>query len=149
MAAKPDGSYLLKTDRTDLGAEEAWHIHSLLTRAENAFRTIKSPLAERPIFHQLKDRVRAHIFLCMLAYHLLVGSRRRPCTTKGVHTSWGTVRDMLKTHQVVTVVLPTLDGRVLKIRRATKPEPEQLELYAKLNVPCEPIKPKKTWLKEG
>lgn len=45
------------------------------------------------------------------------------------------------------MVLPTVDGRVLKIRRATKPE--HLELYAKLNVPFEPIRPKKTWLKQA
>lgn len=50
---------------------------------------------------------------------------------------------------VVTMVLPTSDGRVLKIRRATKPEPQHLELYTKLNVPPEPIKPKKTRLKQG
>jgi transposase len=67
VAERLDGSYLLKTDRADLSAEEAWHLYSLLTRAENAFRAMKSPLAERPIFHQLKDRVRAHIFLCVLA----------------------------------------------------------------------------------
>ncbi|MDN5348165.1 MAG: hypothetical protein PWP65_1729 [Clostridia bacterium] len=147
-AEKLDGSYLRKTDRTDISAEEAWHIYSLLTRTENAFRAMKSPLAEKPIFHQLKNRVRAHIFLCVLAYHLLV-TIEKTLHDQGVHTSWGTVREILKTHQVVTVVLPTPDGKVLKIRRATKPEPEQMELYAKLGVPAESIKPKKTWLKQG
>lgn len=147
-AEKLDGSYLLKTDRTDLSAEEAWHIYSLLTRAENAFRAMKSPLAERPIFHQLKERVRAHIFLCVLAYHLLVAIEKT-LHDQGVSTSWGKVKEILKTHQVVTTVLPTADGRVLKIRRATKPEPQHLELYTKLNVPPEPIKPKRTWLKQN
>jgi len=146
VAEKLDGSYLLKTDRSDLGAEEAWHIYSLLTRAERAFRSMKSPLAERPIFHQLKERVRAHIFLCVLAYHLLVAIEKT-LQDRGVHSSWATVREMLKTHQVVTMVLPTADGRILKIRCATRPSPQQLELYAKLNIACEPIKPRKTWLK--
>ena len=68
---KLDGSYLLKTDREDLSAEEAWRIYTLLTRAEAAFRALKSPLAERPIFHHKECRVEAHIFLCVLAYHLL------------------------------------------------------------------------------
>lgn len=147
VAEKLDGSYLLKTDRADISAEEAWRIYSLLTRVENAFRAMKSPLAERPIFHQLKNRVRAHIFLCVLAYHLLVAIEKT-LHDQGVHTSFRAVREILKTHQVVTVVLPTPNGRVLKIRRATKPEPEQMELYAKLGVPSEPIKPKKTWLKQ-
>ncbi len=146
VAEKLDGSYLLKTDRSDLGAEEAWHIYSLLTRAERAFRSMKSPLAERPIFHQLKERVRAHIFLCVLAYHLLVAIEKT-LQDRGVHSSWATVREMLKTPQVVTMVLPTADARILKIRCATRPSPQQLELYAKLNIACEPIKPRRTWLK--
>lgn len=105
-------------------------------------------MAERPIFHQLKNRVRAHIFLCVLAYHLLVAIEKI-LHDQGIHTSWATVRDMLKTHQVVTMVLPCADGWVLKIHCATRPSPEQLELYTRLNVPSEPIRPKKTWLKEG
>ncbi|HPZ77280.1 MAG TPA: IS1634 family transposase [Thermosynergistes sp.] len=144
-AEKLDGSYLLKTDRSDLDPEEAWHIYSLLTRAEAAFRNMKSPLAERPIFHQLKNRVRAHIFLCVLAYHLLVAIEKT-LHDQGIYASWGTVKEALKTHQVVTMLLPTADGRVLKVRRATRPTPEQIELYSKLNVPHEPIKPKKIWL---
>jgi transposase len=146
VAEKLDGSYLLKTDGSDLGAEEAWHIYSLLTRGERAFRSMKSPLAERPIFYQLKEGVRAHIFLCVLAYHLLV-ALEKTLQDRGVHSSWATVREMLKTHQVVAVVLPTANGRILKIRCATRPSPHKLELYAKLNIDCEPIKPRKTWLK--
>ena len=67
MAASLDGSYLLRTDRQDLSAEEAWRIYAALTRAENAFRCMKSPLSERPIFHHLEHRVESHIFLCVLA----------------------------------------------------------------------------------
>ena len=116
----------LRTDRSDLSAEEAWRIYSLLTRAEAAFEAMKSPLAERPIFHQLQERVQTHIFLCILAYHLLV-SIEKTLRDKGCHLSWQTVREMLRTHQVVTVVLPTVDGEVLRIRRGTTPEPQHLE----------------------
>jgi transposase len=144
-AEKLDGSYLLKTDRSDLDPEEAWCIYSLLTRAEAAFSDMKSPLSERPIFHQLKNRVRAHIFLCVLAYHLLVAIEKT-LHDHGLHISWITAKEALKTHQVVTIVLPTADGRVLKVRRATRPTSEQIELYSKLNVPHEPIKPKRSWL---
>gem|GEM_PF-4841229 len=51
IAEALDGAYLLKTDRTDLGTDEAWRVYSMLTRAESAFRAMKSPLSERPIFH--------------------------------------------------------------------------------------------------
>jgi len=80
VAASLDGSYLLRTDRQDLSAEEAWRIYASLTRAENAFRCMKSPLSERPIFHHLEHRVESHIFLCLLAYHL-PGS---PCRKKSL-----------------------------------------------------------------
>src|SRR6266853_1999935 len=71
-AEQLDGCYLLKTDRKNLSADELWRIYTLLTRAENAFRDMKSPLAIRPIFHHLEPRSDTHIFLCVLAYHLLI-----------------------------------------------------------------------------
>ena len=85
-----DGGYLLRTDRIDLSAREAWLMYMTLTRAENAFRMIKTPLAERPIFHHLEHRVETHIFLCVLAYHLLVAIETT-LLNQGVHTSWATV----------------------------------------------------------
>lgn len=62
-AWKLDGSYVLKTDRQDLTADEIWRAYILLTRVEDAFRNMKSPLLERPIFHHLKNRTQTHIFL--------------------------------------------------------------------------------------
>ena len=139
-----DGGYLLRTDRTTLSAQEAWLMYMTLTRAENAFRMMKTPLAERPIFHHLEHRVETHIFLCVLAYHLLVAIETT-LLNQGVHTSWATVRDTLATHQVGTIVLPTDDGRVLRIRKGMTPDPEHLELYRLLGVPPEIMRPIKTW----
>jgi transposase len=142
-AEKLDGSYLLKTDREDLSAEEAWRIYTLLTRAEAAFRTLKSPLAERPIFHHKECRVEAHIFLCVLAYHLLIAIEKT-LLDQGVHTSWATVREQLKTHQVNTIILPTRGSMELRIRKATTPEPVHRELYRKLGVPCEVMRERRS-----
>lgn len=144
VAEKLDGGYLLKTDRKDMGADEIWHTYSLLTRAEAAFRDMKSPLSERPIFHQLKHRVQTHIFLCVLAYHLLIAIEKTMLEAKD-HTSWETMRNTLSTHQVVTIVLPTTNGAILRIRRATKPEKEHMEIYRKLKITPEIIKPVKRW----
>jgi transposase len=144
IAEKLDGGYVLKTDRQDLTAEEIWHTYILLTRVEAAFRAMKSPLLERPIFHHLEKRTQTHIFLCVLAYHLLVAMEKR-FLDRGVHTSWWTLREQLSTHQVITVVLPTTDGKVLKIRKGTTPEPIHREIYSTLKVPAEVMKPVKTW----
>jgi len=144
QAEELDGCYLLKTDRKDLSAEEAWRIYMTLTRAEAAFRDMKSPLAERPIFHHLEHRVDTHIFLCLLAYHLLVAIETT-LERKGTFTSWATVRDVLAGHQIQTIVLPAQDGSVLRIRKGSNPERQQRELYRKLEVPAEIIPPRRTW----
>jgi transposase len=143
-AERLDGCYLLKTVRNDLSGDDIWRIYVLLTRAENAFRDMKSPLAERPIFHHLEHRVEAHIFLCVLAYHLLV-SIEKTLLDQGIHSSWPTVRDALKTHQVCTVVLPTNDGSSLRIRKAATPEPAVQDIYHRLAIPAHVIKPQHTW----
>lgn len=139
-----DGTYLLKTDRQDLSDEEVWRLYILLTRVEAAFRAMKSPLMERPIFHHLKHRVQTHIFLCVLAYHLLVAIEKR-FLDQGLHTSWATLREHLSTHQVATVVLPAIDGRILKIRKASTPEDVPRDIYRVLQIPDEVMKPVKSW----
>lgn len=146
VAARLDGGYLLKTDRMDLTDEEIWRTDTLLTRAEAAFRAMKSPLCERPIFHHLQHRVQTHIFLCVLAYHLLVSIEKR-FLDAGLHTSWATLREELTTHQVVTVVLPASNGDVLKIRRGSTPEPRHTAIYETLHIPSEVMKPVKTWVR--
>jgi transposase len=144
VAATLDGSYLLRTNRQDMSAEEGWRIYSALSRAENAFRAMKSPLLERPIFHHLQHRVEAHIFLCVLAYHLLVAIETT-LVRQEIHTSWATVRDLLARHTIATIVLPTDQNGVLRIRRSGTPEPDHRVLYEALGVPIEIIRPVKTW----
>jgi hypothetical protein len=139
-----DGSYLLKTDRDDLSADEIWRVYITLTRAEAAFRAMKSPLSERPIFHQVERRVETHIFLCVLAYHLLVAIENT-LLERGVHTSWWTTRQILRTHQICTVTLPADNGNILNIRKASKPEPDHTEVYRLLGIPSEIMSPRKFW----
>lgn len=144
QAEQLDGTYLLKTDRLDLSDDEVWRTYSLLTRVEAAFRTLKSPLQERPIFHHLQHRVQAHIFLCVLAYHLLVTIEKH-FLDQGLHTSWATLRQQLETHQVVTVALQASDGRRLTIRRATRPEDTHQHIYRTLDISPDIMEPIKTW----
>jgi len=143
-AEQLDGCYLIKTDRKDLSGDELWRIYVLLTRAETAFRDMKSPLAERPIFHHTEHRTEAHIFLCVLAYHLLIAIEKT-LLDQAIHTSWPTVRDTLKTHQVCTIVLPTNDGSWLRIRKAATPEHDVQDIYRRLDISAQIIKPRHSW----
>lgn len=148
VAESLDGSYLLKTDRKDLSAEEAWRIYTTLTKAEDAFRAMKSPLSERPIFHQLPRRVDTHIFLCVMAYHILVAIEKT-LRDKGLHSSLATVREQLKTHRISTIVLPTNSRWTLKIRKCSTPEPEHRDLYRLLDVPEEVVPARRMWVEQS
>jgi transposase len=143
-AVRLDGGYLLKTDRPDLSDEDIWRLYVLLTRVEDAFRDMKSPLMERPIFHHVKERVQTHIFLCVLAYHLLVAIEQR-FLDQGIHTSWATLREHLSTHQVQTIVLPATNGQTLRIRKASTPDAIHREIYRTLRITHEVMKPVRTW----
>lgn len=148
IAEKLDGGYVLKTDRRDMTDEEIWRSYMLLTRVEDAFRDMKGPLRERPIFHRLPHRTQTHIFLCVLAYHLLVVIEQY-FLDAGIHTCWARIREQLSTHQVATVVLPTESGGILKIRKATTPEEHHREIYQTLRIPMQVMKPVREWIPAG
>lgn len=143
-AERLDGGYPIKTDRKDLSGDELWRIYVLLARAETAFRDMKSPLAERPIFHPIERRAEAHIFLCVLADHLLIAIEKT-LLDQAIHTSWATVRDTIKTHQVCTIVLPTPDGSCRRIRKAATTEPAVQDVDRSLAVSPHVIKPQHSW----
>jgi transposase len=143
-AQKLDGGYLLKTDRKDLSGDEIWRTYLMLTRVENAFRDMKGPLAIRPVFHQLDRRVETHIFICILAYHLLV-TIEKLLQDAGIFSSWETIKKELSTHQIVTASMRADNGGVLLIRQPTNPNPAQDVIYKALKIPSEIIEPVRVW----
>ena len=140
LAEELDGTYLLRTDRTDLTEADLWKLYVLLARIERSFRYLKSNLGIRPVFHQRTERADAHIFISLLAYHLLHAIERR-LQENGDHRSWPTVRDLLSTHQMVTIVHQCTDGTVVRVRRPSQPELEHREIYRALRIPATPPMP--------
>ncbi len=67
-AALSEGCYLLRTNLSGKTPEDLWRTYIQLTDVEEAFKTKKSELAIRPIWHQLENRVRAHVLFSFLAY---------------------------------------------------------------------------------
>ena len=92
-----------------------------LTRAEAGFKILKSDLGLRPNRHQIEPRVEGHIFICILAYHLLrhIGYRLEQ---RGDRRSWETLKRILQTHCYTTILLPTKEGTLHRIRKAGQPE---------------------------
>jgi len=144
IAETLDGSSVLKTDRQDLRAEEIWRTSIPLRRVEAAFRVMKSPLLKRPVSHRREHRTPTHIFLEVLPYPLPVAVEKR-WLDRGIHTSWGTLRQPLSTPQLVTLALPTTAGKIWKIRKGTTSEPTQRETSSTLHIPMEVMQPEKTW----
>lgn len=144
-AAELDGAYFLRTSRKDLGAEEIWRTYICLTRIESAFRDLKGTLDMRPVYHQKEIRVETHVFLAVLAYHLQAAIERT-MREAGDPASWESMREELGTHQVVTTLLPTADGRTLAIRRGSVPDRRAGEIYRHLGMDPEPMTPIRTWL---
>jgi hypothetical protein len=126
------GDYVLKTERS-LNAAQTWQLYMILLHAEEGFACLKGTLGLRPNFHQLPHRVEAHVFISVLAYHLLTWIRET-LRQSAESRDWSTLRELLGTHSIVTTVLPLKDGRVLRIRKPSLPDPEQALLYRTLHI---------------
>lgn len=126
------GDYVLKTDQT-LSAAELWALYMTLLKAETGFRMLKSSLGLRPNFHQLEGRVDGHIFITVLAYHLLSWVREH-FQRQGDLREWSTIVRLLRTHSVVSTRLKLKDGRILQIRKPSLPDAEQQRVYDLLGI---------------
>lgn len=126
------GDYVLKTDQ-NMEAEKLWELYLTLLRAESGFRMLKSSLGLRPNYHQLEERVDGHIFISILAYHLLCWIRHK-LEMGGDLRDWKTIRRLLSTHSVVSTRLPLIDGRIITVRKPSLPDPEQARVYALLGI---------------
>jgi len=127
------GYYYLRSSRKDLSAEEIWKIYIMLTRVESGFRTLKSTLGLRPIFHQKEDRCDGHIFLTILAYHLLRWIEHTLSLSEK-NSSWLATRRILQTHCYTTIVCPMQNGKVYRQRSAGTPDNQQKSIYSALQV---------------
>jgi transposase len=132
------GSYFLRTSRTDLNETELWSLYIMLTNVEDAFRTLKSELNLRPIYHRKESRTDTHLFLTVLAYHLL-NSIRLKLRQHDVSMRWERVRELLTSHVRITTSLTTQEGERIDIRNSSVPEPFQRAVYDALGLSYFPL----------
>ncbi len=133
QAAGLFGCYVLRTDERTLCEHQLWQLYISLTRAEDGFKALKTNLGLRPNFHQKEDRVDGHVFICVLAYHLL-RTILWTLEQKGDHRNWETLKRVLRTHCYTTIVLPTNSGQTHRIRKAGQPEECQRAIYRNLGI---------------
>ena len=128
-----EGAYVLRTNIRDWTAEDLWYTYIQLTDAEAAFRIHKSELSIRPIWHQREDRVRAHILVCFLAY-VMWKTLEQWQIGAGLGHNPRKIIDEVKRIQSADVVLPTADGRELRIRCVVQPDRDQRILLDRLGL---------------
>jgi len=137
-----EGSYILRTDRLDLSDEEIWNIYIMLRQIEYAFMSMKSSLGLRPNFHQKEDRVDTHMFISVVAYHILHMIENR-LKANGDRRKWSTIRNVLRTHERLTIgyKVKEEDGSIRQkyVRLNSRLEPEHLEIYKMFNLSGVPL----------
>jgi transposase len=131
-----EGCYMLRTNIKDWSPEELWKAYIQLTEAEDAFRIQKSDLKIRPIWHQKEERVLAHILVCFLAY-VLWKTLEGLCRQAGLGDEPRKVFYELSQIKLTDVILPTRNGREIRLRCVGTPTKPQLTLlqHLKLNLP--------------
>ena len=121
-AAAHPGVYCLRTNLLDVDDATLWRTYVMLTDLESVFRSLKTDLGLRPVFHQVERRVEGHLFISVLAYHF-VHMLRTQLKHQGINDSWSTLRETLSVQRRVTLTMTRRDGRSVHVRKASRPEP--------------------------
>ena len=142
-----EGAYMLRTNLQADSTEQMWSMYMQLTEAEASFRALKSELSIRPLFHHKEPRVKAHVLVAFLGYALWVTlkhllQRRSAIVPQSSASEADNAQPfspmkalaLLSTLQSADIVLPTTDGREIRLRRITEPTAEQKSLLHQLGL---------------
>ena len=132
------GVYCLRTNIKDWSEQQLWTTYTMLTEIEATFRSLKTDLGLRPVYHQKEDRVTGHLFITLLAYHL-VQTLRYQLKQQGINLSWGSIRNIMSTQQRLTLTLPTEANKTIHLRTTTQPEARQQQLFTALSITPDPL----------
>ena len=143
LQARFAGTYYLRSSRKDLDARELWSLYMMLNRVEDSFRCLKSELGLRPVYHQKDRRMEGHLFISVLAYHLLASIQKR-LIQKRLHYRWDTIRTRMSNQTRVTSSITNDKGERIHIRTTTDPEPFHFEIYKALGLPVRPLNTKRS-----
>lgn len=128
-----NGVYCLRTNRQGLDEQRLWDLYNLIRDVEDAFRCMKSDLGLRPVRHHNEQRSDGHLFITVLAYHILHAIRFK-LKRKGIHDSWSTIRERLSLHVRTTTTLKKEDNKAIHVRKSSRPEPWQRLIYQALEI---------------
>ena len=109
----------------------------MLTDLEAVFRSLKSELGMRPVYHHKEDRCDGHLFITVLAYQAVQVIRRK-LNERGMNESWRTLREILEVQRRVTITFQQKDGRTMHVRKSTVAEEALKSVYEVLDLEMNP-----------
>ena len=137
------GVYCLRSNILDLDAETLWRTYVTLTDVESVFRSLKSELGLRPIFHHKQRRADGHLFISVIAYQAVQLLRTR-MKRAGASDNWTSIRHALRSLQRTTTTFTRKDGRTLHVRKTTLADDQQAVIYHAMGITAPPRNVRKT-----
>ena len=135
--ASHPGVYCLRSNELNWDEEKLWRTYIMLTDLESVFRSLKSELGLRPVYHSRENRADGHMFITVLAYQL-VQVLRRKLKAASINDSWNSLRDTLSVQHRVTAAFKMRDGHALNVRKTTLAEPDLMKIYRALKIDSAP-----------
>lgn len=137
-----DGVYFIRTSLSDIDEKKIWDIYNTLTEVEATFRTLKTDLSLRPVFHQKDESTEAHLYLGILAY-AVVNTIRYRLKLKGIHHDWKNIVRIMNTQKLVTTSFKKENGQLMMIKKCSQPNNEVTAIYQAVNYKQMPFTMKK------
>ena len=128
VSRKEEGVYFLRTSVKQVDEKGFWDIYNTIREIEAVFRTLKTDLKMRPVFHKTDENSIAHLNLAVLAYQM-VHTIRYQLKAKGINHDWTHIVRIMNTQKAATVTLKDKNDQKIFIRKCTTPEPKAAEIY--------------------
>ena len=125
---KEEGVYFLRTSVKQIDEKFFWDIYNTIREIESVFRTLKTDLKMRPVFHQTDENSVAHLNLAVLAYQM-VHTIRYQLKAKGINHDWSHIVRIMNTQKAATVTMKDKNNQKIFIRKCTSAEPKVTEIY--------------------
>ena len=140
---KNEGYYLLRTTLDQKDEKTQWTIYNTIREIEATFRTLKTDLDLRPIYHKTDKASMAHLHLGLLAYWV-VNTIRHQLKQKGINNEWSDIVRIMNTQKIVTTTMDNDYGQQIVIRQCSEPTEQASKIYTALKYKPKPFTRKKS-----
>ncbi len=136
--ARPKGEYFLRYTHEAISEGDVWEVYNMTREFESVFRTLKTYLGIRPVFHQKDAFIEPHIWLGIIAYQV-VNFIRIQLKEKKIKYSWKTIVEKMNTMQSSIVSVNNDKNEKLYIKLCTKATKDQKDIFYSLNFKHRPF----------